>query len=172
LIGWTIEKIPIESLTAGDWLRSLSWAAVAALAPIAGAAAIAAKTSVPSFARVLGRRVDRVKEPLALVVGALLVAITVLALQAALGLVFDPRYRDFPFTALAGALFPFLAMIRSRPRLKRIRAGAESIAAATLGLSAIYILLNETLANWQAVSFSAGLLALGFVLVSLENAET
>jgi glucan 1,3-beta-glucosidase len=172
LVGWTIEQIPIESLTAGDWLRLLSWAAVAALTPIAGAAAIAAKTSVPSFARVLGRRVDRVKEPLGLVVGALLVAITVLALQAALGLVFDPRYRDFPFTALAGALFPFLAMIRSRPRLKRIRAGAESIAAATLALSAVYILFNETLANWQAVWFCAGLLALGFVLVAVKDAGT
>jgi hypothetical protein len=60
-------------------------------------------------------------------------------------------------------------MVRSRPRLKRIRAGAETIAAAVLGLSAIYILFNETLANWQAVWFCAGLLALGFILIWVQH---
>ena len=29
LIGWTIKTVPIESLTIGDWMRSLAWAAVA-----------------------------------------------------------------------------------------------------------------------------------------------
>ena len=33
----------------------------------------------------------------------------VLAVQAALGLVFDPRYRDFPFAPLTGAAVPLLA---------------------------------------------------------------
>jgi hypothetical protein len=114
---------------------------------------------------VLGRREHRAKEPLALLAGALLIAVTVLALQAALGLVFDPRYRDFPFTALSAAVFPFLLMIQSWPRLGRIRLGAESVAAGALALSAIYILFNETPANWQAVWFCAGLTALALVLV-------
>src|SRR5207302_173180 len=39
LIGWTVESIPNESLSSGDWLRSLAWAAVALMAPVAGAAA-------------------------------------------------------------------------------------------------------------------------------------
>ena len=26
LIGWTVENVPLESLTVGDWLRSLAWA--------------------------------------------------------------------------------------------------------------------------------------------------
>jgi exo-beta-1,3-glucanase (GH17 family) len=169
-IGWVIEKIPIESLTAGDWLRSFSWVAVAALAPIAAAAALTRKTPVPTFARVLGRRGQRAKEPLGLITGALLVAITILALQAALGLVFDPRYRDFPFAALSGAVLPFLVMMRSLPRLRRIRLGAESVAAAALALSATYILFNETLANWQAVWFCAGLWVLALVLLSVQDA--
>src|SRR6201988_3670114 len=29
LIGWTVENVPLESLTVGDWLRSLAWAAPA-----------------------------------------------------------------------------------------------------------------------------------------------
>ena len=33
-IGWTIENVPLESLTLGDWLRSLAWAAVALMAPV------------------------------------------------------------------------------------------------------------------------------------------
>ena len=51
LIGWTIANVPVESLTAIDWIRSLAWAAVAFGAPIAGAAAHRRPASrVPSFA--------------------------------------------------------------------------------------------------------------------------
>ncbi|HEY1413586.1 MAG TPA: hypothetical protein VGF36_15675, partial [Rhodopila sp.] len=41
VVGWTIENVPIESLTRGDWLRALAWATVAVLAPLACAAAAA-----------------------------------------------------------------------------------------------------------------------------------
>jgi glucan 1,3-beta-glucosidase len=167
LIGWTIESVPIESLTAGDWLRSVSWTAVAVLAPVTGAAALTTKTSVPAFAQVLGRRAERATDRLGLAAGGLLIAITVLAIQAALGLVFDPRYRDFPFTALSGAVVPFLVMIRSRPRLRDTRPSAETVAAATLALSSLFILFNETPSNWQAVWFCAALAALALTLLAV-----
>jgi glucan 1,3-beta-glucosidase len=182
LIGWTAEKVPIESLTVGDWTRSLAWAAVAVLAPVVGAAALASQTGVPRFAQVLGRRPDRVSNALALALGALLVVLTVLAVEAALGLVFDPRYRDFPFPALTGALVPFLVMTMSPvmkrssdiktfwPRLRGLRPGAETVAAATLALSAVYILINETLANWQAAWFCAALLGLALILLPARDA--
>jgi len=41
-------------------------------------------------------------------VGATLVATMLLAFVVALGLVFDPRYRDFPFAPLTAAVVPFL----------------------------------------------------------------
>jgi glucan 1,3-beta-glucosidase len=85
--------------------------------------------------------------------------------QAALGLVFDPRYRDFPFPALTAAAIPFAALKTSWPRLKGLCPSAETVAAATLALSAIYILFNETPANWQAVWFAAGLVLLAAILV-------
>ena len=52
LFGWTIERVPIDSFTAGGWLRSLALAITAAAAPIACAAACAAGRSAPAFASV------------------------------------------------------------------------------------------------------------------------
>jgi exo-beta-1,3-glucanase (GH17 family) len=175
LIGWTVENIPLESLTGGDWLRSLAWAAVALLAPVACAAAAASGTTTPSFALMLGRNADRPRRPLSLLLGALLIVLAVLAMQAALGLVFDPRYRDFPFAPLTGGAFPFLLVAARRlfvapPDPKRSYPAAEVAAAAMLGLSAIYIVFNETIANWQALWFCAGLIALAVTLVRAPDA--
>jgi glucan 1,3-beta-glucosidase len=170
LLGWTIEKVPLESLTIGDWTRSLAWAAVAVLAPVVGAAALASARVVPSFAQVLGRRADRVTDPLVLVPGLLLVAVTVLAIEAALGLVFDPRYRDFPFPALSAAVVPFLVMRSSWRRLRDLRPSAETVAAATLAIAAVYIVFNETVANWQAAWFCAALIALALILLPARDA--
>jgi exo-beta-1,3-glucanase (GH17 family) len=194
LIGWTVENVPIESLTRGDWLRSLAWAAVALIAPVASAAAVASGTSTPSFACALGRRAYRPRQPLALMLGMLLIVLAVLAVQAALGLDFDPRYRDFPFAPLTGGVFPFLAVLVLRrfhpdmrpaktaefvsvetertvpPRPKRPYPAAEAAAAAVLGLSALYIVFNETIANWQALWFCGGLVALAVTLLQARDA--
>jgi hypothetical protein len=51
LIGWTVANVPLESLTVGDWLRSLAWAGAAVMAPIVGAAASATGARMPSFAQ-------------------------------------------------------------------------------------------------------------------------
>ena len=169
LIGWTVEKAQVESLTIGDWLRSLSWAAVAILAPIVGAIAIVAGNGVPSFARVIGRPPDRVPMGVQNVFGALLVVLTVLAVEAALGLGFDPRYRDFPFAALTGALVPFLVTTAWRMSFPRWRASAEIVAAVILALAAIYVFLNETAQNWQAAWFCMALLGLALILAQVRD---
>jgi len=167
LIGWTMENIPQQSLTFGDWVRSLAWAAVALTAPLAGAAAVASGTPIPTFACLLGRRPRLPPLPRLLVL--LLIGLAVLAAQAALGLDFDPRYRDFPFAPLTSAAFPFLALALLRhfdpqaPR-KGTRPAAEAVMAVLLGLSAVYILVNETVANWQALWLCAGLAALALTL--------
>ncbi len=165
LIGWTIANVPLESLTVGDWLRSLAWAAVALIAPIVGAAAIASGARAPSFAEVLGRRASRPRNGLVLSLGIVLIAIAVLSVQAALGLVFDARYRDFPFAPLAGAVVPFLLMATWKVRLRRSAPAAECAMAATLAGAAVYIVFNESFANWQALGLCAGLIALALTLV-------
>jgi len=118
---------------------------------------------------------------------AALIVLAVLAMQAALGLDFDPRYRDFPFAPLTGGVFPFLALAllrrletrAGRPGVAKLvsieteplahsaakgASAAEVASAAMLGLSAVYITFNESIANWQALWFCAGLLALASTL--------
>ena len=94
------------------------------------------------------------------------------AVEAALGLVFDPRYRDIPFAPLTGAAVPFLVLLSTTPRSGRSRATAETVAAAVLALSAAYIVFNETFANWQSVWFCAGLIGLAVTLLSVRDAPS
>jgi glucan 1,3-beta-glucosidase len=170
MIGWAIAGVPAESLGVGGWARSLAWVLVALLAPPAAAAGIAGGVAVPSFGRVLGRADERPDDPLALGLGALLIGVTVLALQVALVLVFDPRYVDFPFAPLLAASIPFgVAAVLAAPP-KGGRPAAETLAAATLAGAALYIAVNETIANWQALALCAGLAVLAFTLARLRAA--
>src|SRR5262249_37599813 len=88
MIRWGLVNIPIGRLPGGDWLRSLSWGVIALAAPVLAAAAIVTGTAAPGFARVIGRRTDRVESSLAIALGLTLIILTLLAVQAALGLAF------------------------------------------------------------------------------------
>ncbi len=90
---------------------------------------------------------------------ALLAATVVAAIHVALGLVFDPRYKDFPFAALAGPIIA-LAVLAFTTARAPIKPGAAEIAAATvLAGSSLFVIANEGIANWQALLL-AGLLLL------------
>ena len=104
------------------------------------------------------------RDPLALTLGVLLMVLTVLAVQSALALSFDPRYRDFPFAPLTAAALPFLLLsFVAAPGPARAR--AETVAAAVLVLCAVFIVWNETFANWQALWFAAALALVAFSLL-------
>jgi len=168
LVGWTLENLPVESLGPGGWLRGLSFAALAMAAPIAGAAAMGMSMNPPAFARTIGRRPDRASDGLALTLGLLLIAVTVLAVQSALALSFDPRYRDFPFAPLTAAALPFVLLSVVVPRSGDARPLAETAAVLALAPCALFIVWNETLANWQALWFAVALM---FVAISLLRAR-
>ena len=104
---WAVANAATESLGAGGWVRGLGFIAVSLGAPVAVAMTLARGVAIPPFARVIGRAAQRPASGLAVAAGAILVAVTVLALQTALGLVFDPRYRDFTFAPLTAAVVPF-----------------------------------------------------------------
>jgi glucan 1,3-beta-glucosidase len=161
LAGWTVENVPLESFGIGGWLRSLALAALAIAAPIAGAAGLSGSVTPPAFAAILAHKADRVRDPLAFLLGFLLIALAVLAVQSALPLSFDPRYRDFPFAPLTMAALPFALL----PRGAGSRPLAETVAAATLVPCAIFIVWNETLANWQALWFAGALVLAAFSLL-------
>jgi exo-beta-1,3-glucanase (GH17 family) len=163
-IGMTVEKLPLESLGAGGWLRSLALAAVAAAAPIVGAMALMREIPIPAFADILARRDQRIADRLPLALGLVMIIATLLTIQVALGLVFDPRYRDFPFASLTPAAIAFLFLSLRMRQGKGPRRASELAAAATLVLCAVYIAFNETFANWQAVWFCAVLVAFAATL--------
>jgi hypothetical protein len=171
LAGWTVEKALIESLGIGGWLRSAVLVALVVAAPIVVAVAAIRGTPVPSFAQVLGGEASR-PAGIRFALGLALVVLCAMALQVALGLVFDPRYRDFPFTALTAAAVPYLLLaFMTRPERDGSRA-AELAGAVVLGLSAIYVVFNEGFANWQALWFAAALIALVTTLLRVGVARS
>jgi hypothetical protein len=95
-----------------------------------------------------------------------------LAVEAALGLVFDSRYRDIPFAPLMAAALPFLVVSLTAPRPAGSRGMAETVAAAALILSAGYVVFNETFANWQSVWFCAGLVVLAVIFLRARDAPS
>ena len=169
LFGWTLETIPVDSIGIGGWVRMLAFAATAGVAPIVCAAACASGRTLPTFAASLGRP-DGVYEGLAVALGAAFIALTLLSVETALGLVFDPRYRDIPFAPQSAAVFAFLVLMVSTSRQAGQRPAAETLAAAVLAISAVYIAINETFANWQAIWLCAGLIGLALILSRARDA--
>jgi exo-beta-1,3-glucanase (GH17 family) len=174
---WALENVLIESLGPGGWIRGAAFAVVAFAAPVAAAMSLAANEAIPPFAHVLGRAYDRRQTGFGVIArssGLMLVATTVLAIQTALGLVFDPRYRDFTDAQLSAAVVPLAVTVLleagfAGPGNAGTRGRAESVAAATLAGSAVYIVLNEGLANWQALWFGVVLAVLAVALVGLRD---
>jgi exo-beta-1,3-glucanase (GH17 family) len=164
---WAVANAPLESLSAGDWLRSLTFVAIAVAAPVACAAALAADAAIPDFARLIGPA-DRRTRGWPRATGWLLLA--VLAIQAALALAFDPRYRDFPFAALTCAAVPYLllSLLTVQPAGPRCR--AELTAAIVLVAASVAIAIQEGAQNWQALWTCAALLAVAFTLARVRAA--
>lgn len=171
LIGWTIENVPLESLGTGGWLRSLALTCVAALAPLVGAYALASETPIPQFSRIVGPSPGRARDPLTFLFGVVLIATTILAIVVALGLVFDPRYRDFPFAPLTAAVAPYLLHSLVVRRTDGGLGKAELVAAGLLFLAAVYVMLNETFANWQSLWLCAALVGLAVMLVRVRDVQ-
>jgi glucan 1,3-beta-glucosidase len=164
LIGWTMEKVVIESLGIAGWTRSLALAAVSLAAPLLAAAALASRVPIPNFARILTAD-GRPRRGLVLALGGMLIVTGVMALQVALALAFDPRYQDFPFAALTAAAVPYLVLSFAGVRPAGARGAAETVLAGALAACAVYIAVNEGFANWQALWFCAALILLAFTLL-------
>lgn len=164
MIGWAIELMAYESLGIGGWIRSGALVALAAITPLTLAVVLVRREWLPTFADVLTPRGGVPISWSERLSGLLTAATAVMALQVAFGLVFDPRYKDFPFAPLTAAIVPIvLGAVLSRS--DRRQGLAEQIAAAALALSAVYIVFNESVANWQSVWLCLLLLLLSLSLV-------
>ncbi|MBV9260810.1 MAG: beta-(1-6) glucans synthase [Pseudolabrys sp.] len=170
LLGITFENVPMQSLGAGGWVRSLATAGVAVLAPILGAAMIMSGRPAPRFSEIIGPISGRTADRLTSVYGLTLMAFTAVAIMVALGLVFDPRYRDFPFPPFTVAALPFLLHSLINASGSGSRSAAELTAAAILAFSIPYIALNESFGNWQSLWLCATFAALAVTLARVRGA--
>jgi len=165
LIGWAAANLPIESLGLGGWIHSLAMFAAAVIAPIIGAALLVRNSSIPRFSQVLARDKDRPPDALGLTLGAAWIVLCVLATEVALGLAFDPRYRDFPFAPLGAAAAPFLVLTLAGGGAARPRDAAETLMAAVLAAATLYIAWDEGFANWQSLALCGVLAAIILALL-------
>ncbi len=171
-IGWTIANVPIESLGLDGWTRSLAFTAVALIAAPALSAAAMRCTPLPRLSALLGPASERAGDALTRLIGGILIAALLLAIMVALGLVFDPRYKDIPFAPLTAIVVPLLTHSLTMPRPQGLRGTAELAGATVLALSVPYIALNEGLANWQSLWVCATLAALAVILVRVRGAQS
>ena len=168
----TIANVPVESIGAGGWVRLLALAAVAFCSPLVLSAAMMRGVAVPLLSRLLGPANERTRDPFAIAVGLVAIATLLLAIVTALGLVFDPRYRDFPFAPLTAAIVPFFVHSVLMPRPAGARGVTEIGGALILAVAAIYIVPNETLQNWQSLWLCALFAVFAISLVRVRDAQS
>jgi exo-beta-1,3-glucanase (GH17 family) len=157
VFGLAAVNLPMEGETQGDRLRGAAMLVLALIVPIAAAFALAKDDRLRGFAKVLDPSQWRSPDSVEIVVAALLVATVIAAIHVALGLVFDPRYKDFPLASLTGPVIA-LCVFAFMSNASSLKPGAAEIAAAVLlAGSGLFVITNEGVANWQALMF-AGLL--------------
>jgi exo-beta-1,3-glucanase (GH17 family) len=151
LFGVATDKMFYESYGFGGWL---GWGALLAAAigsPLLCANALMSGRALPTFLELLGPREGRARSVLTVILGAALIVTTLIGAETALGFVFDPRYKDFPFAALTMAVVPFATlMLLNRPQ-EGGRPIAESVFAALFAGAALYTVFNEGGDNWQSL---------------------
>jgi hypothetical protein len=98
------------------------------------------------------------------ILGITLIVTTLIGVVTALSLVFDARWRDFPFAALTMAVVPFCTVAFLNPPEGGARPLAEAVFAGLFAVASLYIIFNEGPRNWQSLWTCAAYLALGITL--------
>jgi glucan 1,3-beta-glucosidase len=158
------DKLFYESYGVGGWLRWSALLVAGVAAPPLCANALMSGRALPTFLELLGPRQDRTRSVLTVLVGAVLIVTVLIAAETALGFVFDPRYKDFPFAALTMAVVPFSTlMLLNRPQ-EGTRPITEAVFAGLLAIAALYTGFNEGPDNWQSLWTCAAWFLLGVTL--------
>lgn len=172
LLGVAVDKLIYESLGPGGWLQWGLLLAAAVIAPVLTATALMSGRTLPTFVELIGPVAQRTDSRFTAAHGLVWLVAIVIAAQVALGFVFDPRYRDFPFAALTMIAVPYAALtIVNRPSGRR-RPVAESVFASLLGLSTVYVFFNEGTANWQSLWTCAIFILLALTLWQARVVQT
>ena len=172
LLGVAADKMFYESYGLGGWLAWGSLLLAATASPLFCANALMSGRALPTFLELLGPRDYRTRSALAVALGLVLVVTTLIGAETALGFVFDPRYKDFPFAALTMAVVPFAALtLLNRPK-EGTRPIAEAAFAGLFAGAALYTGFNEGSDNWQSLWTCAVYLLLAVTLWQGRAAQT
>jgi exo-beta-1,3-glucanase (GH17 family) len=164
LLGITVDKMYYESYGVGGWVQWGLLLAAGLVASVFGANAVVSGRSLPTFLDLFGPRGNGPRLALSMCcLGASLVVTALIGTETALGFVFDPRYRDFPFASLTMAVVPYACLLLNRPQ-GGVRPLAESAFAGLLALSAVFVGFNEGRDNWQSLWTCTIYLLLAFTL--------
>jgi len=150
LLGIAADKMVYESYGFGGWLQWGALLAAAIASPLLCAHALMSGRPLPTFLELLGPREGRSRSLLAWLLGLAVIVTALIGAETALGFVFDPRYKDFPYAALTMAVVPFATLALNRPQ-QGVRPIAEATFAGLLALAAIYTGFNEGRDNWQSL---------------------
>ena len=151
LLGIAADKMYYESYGFSGWLGWGALLAAGIASPLLCTNALMSGRALPTFLQLLGPREQRTRSVLPILLALVLAVTTLMAAETALGFVFDPRYKDFPFAALTMAVVPFSTlMLLNRPK-QGVRPIAEAVFAGVLAVSALYIGFNEGPDNWQSL---------------------
>ena len=164
LLGLAADKMLYESYGIGRWIGWSSLLAAAIASPLLCANALMSGRTLPTFLELTGPREGRTRSLPPIVLGIVLIITTLNASETALGLLFDPRWRDFAFASLTMAVVPFWTLtLLNRPK-SGTRPLAEAAFAGLFAATAIYATFNEGFDNWQALWTSAAYLLLAATL--------
>jgi len=164
LLGVSADKMLHESYGAGGWLVQGFLLAAAVTAPLLSTYALMSGRGPPSFLEVLGPTKGLTPFFMANMLGVTLIVTTLIAAQTALSLIFDARWRDFPFAGLTMAVLPFWTLAFLNGSKSGVRPLSEAVFAGLFAMSAVYIVFNEGFENWQAMWTSAIYLLLASAL--------
>ena len=164
LLGMAIEAMFLDGFGTDGWIREIVLLAIGVSVPLFSAYALMSGQKIPAFGELLGSTDCGPLSRLSIVLGILLGVTTVMACITALGLVFDPRCRDFPFAPMTMAAISLFALRTSRTSHDALPM-SEMLFAVLLGSSAIYIVFNEGFENWQSLWTCAAYALLGATLL-------
>ena len=164
LLGVSADKMLHESYGLGGWLVQGFLLAAAVTAPLLSTYALMSGRGLPSFLEVFGPPKGLTPFFMANMLGITLIVTTLIAAQTALSLIFDARWRDFPFAALTMAVVPFWTLAFLNGSKSGERPLSEAVFAGLFALAAVYVVFNEGFENWQAMWTAAVYVLLGSAL--------
>jgi exo-beta-1,3-glucanase (GH17 family) len=164
LLGVSADKMLHESYGAGGWLVHGFLLVAAVTAPLLSTYALMSGRTLPAFLEVLGPSKGLTPLFMSNMLGITLIVTTLIAGQTALSLIFDARWRDFPFAALTMAVVPFWTLAFLNGSKSGERPLSEAVFAGLLAMAAVYVVFNEGFENWQALWTGAVYVLLGSAL--------